>query len=382
VAVLLWDNHTSHNLDQDLLKLYSDIRVLFLPPNLTSHHQPLDAGIIAATKLKYKTVMLQMLDDLVEHWEERRKSAENNKSGLNGLLQGHYAHLGDAVLITQQAWDVITDETIKNCWIKANCLPATLEQQLMATSEKGRAKLAARAAAANSTVTAMATDDDEGWEVMDSGQLDFSQLQEALDSLSINITTKRPQLVGGNGAIFPVLQDAVYSAAAVDVQDADRTTAAKTITCLEEDAEVVEKLGNLLLKELDEQDRQAPEAPMDHDGAAAADRSVESVASIEPTQSPEEVFARLRAGRAVAEGWLHDLAQQAGSNDEVEALMAASKIFLTQRRRFKSRFMRFSSGSRRRKFSQSLSERFTWFSHGFGGSGMRLFYIIIFSVVL
>ena len=325
-AVLMWDNHSSHSLDKDMLKQYPDIRVVFLPPNLTSHHQPLDAGIIAATKLRYKTVMVRMLNDLVEHWEERRKDAENNKSGLNGLKQGHYAHLGDAVVIIQEAWGVITDETIKNCWIKADCLPAMLQRELMKTSEKGKAKLAEREAAATSSAGApMATDEDEGWEVMDSGQLNFSDFRDALDTLSIMIEAKRPELVAGNNAIFPVLQDAVYSAAAVEVPEADKIAAAKTIICLEEDDEVVEALGQLLIEEQDAEDREAPEAPeapMDHDGAGAA----------VDAPSNEQRFEHLRAGRTAAEGWLRDLAQQAGCADEVEVVLMASKEFFNSKK--------------------------------------------------
>lgn len=326
-AVLLWDNHSSHTLDADMLKLYPDIHVLFLPPNLTSHHQPLDAGIIAATKLKYKTVMVQMLDDLVEHWEERRKRGEHNKAGTKGLLQGHHAHLGDAVFIIQQAWDVITDETIKNCWVKAKCLPANLEVELMKTSEKGRAKLAERAAAASSGATAMATDDD-GWEVMDSGQLDFSHLQVALDKLAIDVEKNRAQLVGGNDAVFPVLHDAVYSAESVGVEGAaDKTAAAKRIVCLEEDDEVVEALGQLLIEEVEENESRLPEAPMDLDGAAAG--AAAAAAQSSPSESD---FERLRALPATAEAWMRDLARAAGCVDEVAVVLEASKKYFDSKK--------------------------------------------------
>lgn len=333
-AVLLWDNHSSHSLDKEMLKQYRDIHIIFLPPNLTSHHQPLDAGIIAATKLRYKTTMVQMLNDVVDHWEERRDAAEHNKSGTNGLLQGHYAHLGDAVMIIDQAWGGITDETIQNCWIKANCLPAGLQEQLMKTSDKGRAKIAARATTASSGVAAMATDEDESWEVMDSGQLDFSTLREALGTLSVNIQAKRPDLMAGNGTIFPVLQDAAYSAADVglDSDSAARTAAAKTITSIEEDDEMVEALGQMMMEELDNADCPPPPAPQGDVEAAAAAMPAAATTAVYLQSEEEQDFEHLRTGRAAAEDWLRDLAALAGCSKEVGAVLAASKKYFDSKK--------------------------------------------------
>ena len=55
-VLLLLDNATSHvNLE------LSNVHIHFLPPNTTSHLQPMDAGIIRNFKLKYKAQFVQCI---------------------------------------------------------------------------------------------------------------------------------------------------------------------------------------------------------------------------------------------------------------------------------------------------------------------------------
>jgi len=140
-AVLIWDNAPGHKLNVDLNR-DPDIRVVLLPPNLAALHQPLDAGVIAALKCHYKTEMLTLLDQVVDHWAVRRAETQYNKSGLKGLNDGFSANLADAWRLVSQAWSAVSAETITNCFIKANCLPSTVQQKLLPLTEKGRQKLA------------------------------------------------------------------------------------------------------------------------------------------------------------------------------------------------------------------------------------------------
>jgi hypothetical protein len=55
--LLLLDNFSSHELGIQLvggLQGLSHVRIEWLPPNTTSHWQPLDQGIIAGFKLQYR----------------------------------------------------------------------------------------------------------------------------------------------------------------------------------------------------------------------------------------------------------------------------------------------------------------------------------------
>ena len=54
--ILLIDNVTSH--DVSLKDKFSNIHIVFLPKNTTSHLQPLDAGIIKNFKVHYCQLLL------------------------------------------------------------------------------------------------------------------------------------------------------------------------------------------------------------------------------------------------------------------------------------------------------------------------------------
>ncbi|KAI9317889.1 hypothetical protein BX666DRAFT_2026298 [Dichotomocladium elegans] len=96
--LLLMDNATSHvKLDVE----FKHIVLCMLPPNTTSHFQPLDAGIINCVKVKYQSqLMIQALGKIQRH------SYENvYKIGLKQAL--------DNVLT---AWARVSRNTIANCW--------------------------------------------------------------------------------------------------------------------------------------------------------------------------------------------------------------------------------------------------------------------------
>lgn len=54
-AVLFIDNCSAHSVATDVL---TNVRVVFLPPNLTSHLQPMNAGIIRCVKHAYHKLVL------------------------------------------------------------------------------------------------------------------------------------------------------------------------------------------------------------------------------------------------------------------------------------------------------------------------------------
>jgi len=93
--LLLLDNapgHVEHGLT------LSNITIKFLPPNTTSHLQPLDAGIIKSFKVHYRNLHI--------HW--LLQQYENDTMNIPPTLL-------DAVYNIASAWDTVTTTTISNC---------------------------------------------------------------------------------------------------------------------------------------------------------------------------------------------------------------------------------------------------------------------------
>ncbi|KIO05782.1 hypothetical protein M404DRAFT_98282, partial [Pisolithus tinctorius Marx 270] len=69
-------------------------------PNLTSHVQPNDAGIICSFKAHYRQGFCQCAIDL-------------DKAGKQDIYK---ITLHEAMVMAKEAWDAVTPITIKNCW--------------------------------------------------------------------------------------------------------------------------------------------------------------------------------------------------------------------------------------------------------------------------
>ena len=98
--LLFLDNCTSH------VKInLSNISLCFLPPNTTSDLQPLDQGIIQATKLLYRKFLLQNCITKIEDYD----SISEFSQSLNVL---------DAVVYLNLAWNNIKPSTVIKCFHK------------------------------------------------------------------------------------------------------------------------------------------------------------------------------------------------------------------------------------------------------------------------
>lgn len=102
-ALLLLDNCSAHHDGGDTLE-HGEIKVVYLPPNVTSIGQPMDQGVLNAVKKRYKKkLMLHLLltnDDL--DFEEKLK-----KISLREVI--NWLH---------QSWEEISSKTIEGSWKK------------------------------------------------------------------------------------------------------------------------------------------------------------------------------------------------------------------------------------------------------------------------
>jgi hypothetical protein len=105
--------HGSHSGRSNIFQQQlTHIEVVFLPPNTTSHLQPLDAGIIASFKSHFKRKYCRHMLDLFEDGKDINKEKISIKEAINYIVE---------------AWGCVTEETIQNCWKKTGILPLSNE---------------------------------------------------------------------------------------------------------------------------------------------------------------------------------------------------------------------------------------------------------------
>lgn len=101
-----------HQSDISRLQL-THVKVVFLPPNTTSHLQPLDAGVIASFKNHFKKKYCRHMLDLFEDGKDINSEKINIKEAINYVAE---------------AWGCVTDETVLNCWKKTGILPSLSDE--------------------------------------------------------------------------------------------------------------------------------------------------------------------------------------------------------------------------------------------------------------
>jgi len=83
---------------------FSNVKLVFLPPNTTVGTQPLDSGIIRNFKVKYRKMLPEFL-----------LSHKNVIALANAMKK---VNAGDVVDWVSQSWDQVATSTIKNCFRK------------------------------------------------------------------------------------------------------------------------------------------------------------------------------------------------------------------------------------------------------------------------
>ena len=107
-VVLLMDNAACH--PQDLKGKYSNIKIIFLPPNTTSQLQPLDLGIIQNFKVHYRKFLLRFV---ISKIDETTESASEIVKSVDVLK---------AIRWVAESWDAVKKETIIKCFRKSGVI--------------------------------------------------------------------------------------------------------------------------------------------------------------------------------------------------------------------------------------------------------------------
>jgi hypothetical protein len=89
----------------------SNLTLAFLPANTTSVIQPLDQGIIAAWKMGYKRKLLEWT---IAEYDDAAEGTDLGKVQAN---------VKQAITWAVEAWNELSNCTIRNCWVKSGLLP-------------------------------------------------------------------------------------------------------------------------------------------------------------------------------------------------------------------------------------------------------------------
>jgi len=131
-AILILDNCSAHKID--ISKISSKITIKFLPPNVTSRHQPADMGMIASLKTGYKSLYLRQLLEIFDNpggYEQAAVNRGRQRRGQKGIQYGGKPHILDCMTMIKHIWNgdvggkYVSTESIRRCWRKADILPIT-----------------------------------------------------------------------------------------------------------------------------------------------------------------------------------------------------------------------------------------------------------------
>ena len=111
-VVLLVDNASCHGRSETLPTL-ANVDVIYLPKNTTSRTQPLDAGVIASVKSRYRKRQLERAVDLIEE----------------GITDNLYSiDLYSAIRMIYEIWNRMETSIFVNCWAKTCLVPIAAQE--------------------------------------------------------------------------------------------------------------------------------------------------------------------------------------------------------------------------------------------------------------
>ena len=94
-----------------------------LPSKSTAKHQPLDPGIIAPSKKRYRSSLSSATLDVLKGRQLSNHGLQSTTGhGEWGLDEGQLPDVGDAMKLFNQSWPSISKTSIVKCWIKSECL--------------------------------------------------------------------------------------------------------------------------------------------------------------------------------------------------------------------------------------------------------------------
>lgn len=130
----LVDNCSPHNITYTE---FSNFKCSFLPPNLTSHLQPVDAAVGRSFNCDFRRLLVLHILDAIDG-QICRNTLEREPFNI-----GKVVALYDAVRLMSKAWDLVPESVVLNAWLKTDILPYFLRQKIFKLRNEGRGNVRA-----------------------------------------------------------------------------------------------------------------------------------------------------------------------------------------------------------------------------------------------
>ena len=108
------DNAGGHKIPDKQLEEMENVKLYFLPPNLTSHLQPCDAGIIRSFKAHY-----------------RKRLVEHLLSSIENTGEIVLPDVKQAIYFIKESWEKVTSLTISNCWRHVGIVKIDIKESII-----------------------------------------------------------------------------------------------------------------------------------------------------------------------------------------------------------------------------------------------------------
>ena len=103
-----------------------NVRIEFLPLGTTAKYQTFDLGLIANSKIRYRSLLLRVTLDIFE-----RRMAGNHQfkesfgRGNLEMREGQLPHVADVMQMFNEAWRMTSRTSVLRCWVESQCFSTT-----------------------------------------------------------------------------------------------------------------------------------------------------------------------------------------------------------------------------------------------------------------
>ena len=114
------------------LNINSDgVSIIYIPPKSTIRHQPLDLGLISASKIRCRIALLEVTIDALRRYNISGSAFESNsRRGKWGLEEGQLLHVANAMKLFNKAWNLTSRQLVIKFWIKSEVIGVNQQKQL------------------------------------------------------------------------------------------------------------------------------------------------------------------------------------------------------------------------------------------------------------